>query len=242
MRALTYTLIALTWIASSFAFDLNAAFLPEAQGTAVLLTSPNFLADLLGHLAVTFLRVLFGCGVAVVIGLPLGLMLASNDRLRYLVEPLLDFMRGVPISMLFPLFIVFVGFGELSRSLIVVTLALPILTTSVLLSALPNSDNIERLSYFSLRQSQLTPLTRFRIMIWEALPGTMTGLRLSLSLGLVVVIVTEMFFSANSGIGWLAFRAYERFAIDEMFFLIFVAGLASIGLNIAVARLDHALK
>lgn len=235
MPILVLISIIILWIASSFLFDLNSVFLPDARGVGMLLVSPDFLVSLTYHLAVTFFRVLAGCALATLIGLPLGLVLAANTQLRRAVEPFLDFLRGVPISMLFPLFIVFVGFGELSRSLIVVTLAVPIVTTSVLISALPNADNAERISYFSLRRSLLPERTKFRLAISEALPGIVTGLRLSLSLGLVVVIVTEMFFSASSGIGWLAFRSYERFAIDEMYLLIFIAGIASIGLNIAVS-------
>jgi len=198
----------------------------------------DFVFTAFSNLWITFLRVLTGTFFAAVIGVPLGLFLANNKLARGFIEPILDFIRGVPISMLFPLFIVFAGFGEFSRTLIVVTLALPIISTSVLMAAIPNSNNQERVDYFSLRANLLSIDTKMRNLLWEALPGILTGLKLSLSLGLVIVIVTEMFFVATSGIGWLAFRAYEQFAIDKMYIYIFIAGFCSLGFNWLLERIS----
>lgn len=238
MRYLAFISILLVWVIFSILRPLNEAFLPDAEGVCNLLINIDFLTDTLKNLAVTFSRVLFGTFLAASIGIPLGLLLAKNLTSRRLIEPVLDFLRGVPISMMFPLFIVFVGFGELSRNLIVLTLALPIISTSVLVSALPNPNNQERIDYFNLRKNLLSFDSKLRNALWDALPGIITGLKLSLSLGLVIVIVTEMFFVATSGIGWLAFRAYEQFAIDKMYIYIFIAGFSSIGMNWALEKVS----
>ncbi|MFU7529311.1 ABC transporter permease [Qipengyuania sp. ASV99] len=237
MRTLIYSIIALAWLVASYFANLNDFFLPDAIGLLAAIFTTSLIPDTLGHIGITFGRVLLGSMIAVLVGLPLGLWMAKSDPVRELLEPIFDFMRGIPVAMLFPLFIVFVGFGELSRALIVVTLSLPIIIISVMVASRPNSDNEERLAYFRLRQQLLSRKTKVRMMLWEALPGVITGLRIALSLGLVVVIVTEMFFVASSGIGWLAYRAYEGFQIDALYFYILIAGLISIAVNIVINRI-----
>lgn len=238
MRYLALLIFLIIWGLASFNLSLNTMFLPDLKGVVSLLTDMDFVIIAFSNLWITFLRVLIGTFLAAVIGIPLGLFLANNRLARGFIEPMLDFIRGVPISMLFPLFIVFAGFGEFSRALIVVTLALPIISTSVLMAAIPNPNNQERVDYFSLRANLLSFDTKIRNLLWEALPGILTGLKLSLSLGLVIVIVTEMFFVATSGIGWLAFSAYEQFAIDKMYIYIFIAGFCSLGLNWVLERIS----
>jgi len=238
LRYLALLFLLFIWGIASFNLPLNTIFLPDFKGVVSLLTDMDFVFTAFSNLWITFLRVLTGTFFAAVIGVPLGLFLANNKLARGFIEPILDFIRGVPISMLFPLFIVFAGFGEFSRTLIVVTLALPIISTSVLMAAIPNSNNQERVDYFSLRANLLSIDTKMRNLLWEALPGILTGLKLSLSLGLVIVIVTEMFFVATSGIGWLAFRAYEQFAIDKMYIYIFIAGFCSLGFNWLLERIS----
>ncbi len=237
MRTLIYFGVGLVWLFASYLTNLNDYFLPDAMGLLKTIFTTALIPDTLMHIGITFSRVLLGSLIAVLAGLPLGLWMSKSDATREVLEPVFDFMRGIPVAMLFPLFIVFVGFGELSRALIVVTLSLPIIIISVMVASRPNSDNEERLAYFKLRQELISRKTRIRMMLWEALPGVITGLRIAFSLGLVVVIVTEMFFVASSGIGWLAYRAYEGFQIDALYFYIFIAGLISITINIAINRI-----
>jgi ABC-type nitrate/sulfonate/bicarbonate transport system permease component len=222
------------WVIIGFILPLNLYFLPDADNMVRLLLQPDFLAQLLFHLSITFVRVVVGVIAALIIGLPLGILMARRSGVRELAEPAIDFVRGIPIAMLFPLFIIFVGLGEASRLAIVITLAMPIVALSVYISSRPNDDNAERLAYFGLRQPLLARATRVKMMLWEALPGVVTSVRLAISLGLVVVIVTEMYFVASSGIGWKAFRAYERFRLDELYVYVFVVGIVSSFLNRAV--------
>ncbi len=238
MRALIYSTIVTVWLVASYLANLNDFFLPDAIGLLTAIFTTALIPDTLQHIGITFGRVLLGSIIAVLFGLPIGLWMSKSDPVREVLEPIFDFMRGIPVAMLFPLFIVFVGFGELSRALIVVTLSLPIMVLSVMVAARPNADNSERLAYFRLRGNALSRKTKVRIMLWEAFSGVVTGLRIALSLGLVVVIVTEMFFVASSGIGWVAYKAYESFAIDELYFYILVAGLISIALNRAISKVD----
>jgi NitT/TauT family transport system permease protein len=237
MPRLVLLFVILFWIAASFLFPLNRFFLPNAVSLVGTVLNTSFLLDLLMNLSITFIRVGAGTVIALLVAIPLGILMAKNAAARSLAEPVIDFVRGIPIAMLFPIFIFFVGLGELSRILMVITLAFPIVALSVYLSARPNEDNSERIAYFNLRKGLLSRETLLRMVIWEALPGVLTGTRLAISLGLVVVIVTEMYFVASSGIGWRAFRAYENFQIDSLYFYIFIVGLSSMLVNRFISRL-----
>lgn len=224
-------LLGIFWITASRTLQLNHHFLPELMGVASIVANPETLQQILHHTLITVMRVLWGVGLAFIIGVPLGLLLAAYKNLKVICEPFLDFIRGIPIAMLFPLTIVFFGLGETSRTALVLFLAIPILSTSVMIAAEPNSDNEERKHYFYIHKARLSFTNRTLLIIWDALPGIISGSRISLSLGLVVIIVTEMFFVSDGGIGWMTFRAYEVFNIDLMYTLIAVAGLVSLGFN-----------
>ena len=228
-----------TWIVASYFFELNRLFLPESGSFFNELLGLVSSGDLLGHLSITFVRVITGVGLACVIGVPMGLLLGRNKLARKELTPTIEFLRGIPTSMLFPLFIVLFGLGELSKVLIAFYLAAPVIIINTMIGALPRQAGQGREDYIAIHSDKISLRQKVMSVLWEASPSIIGGVKIAISLGLVVIIVTEMFFVASSGIGWAAFRAYEAFDIDKMYIYIISAGAVGVILNTAFDRLAH---
>ena len=230
-------LLLISWFIVSLLIDLNQYFLPDALGFFPKLWLIIQDGTLFAHLFITFWRVLAGVLIAVLFGIPLGLLMGRSKLLKKELGPIIEFIRGIPTSMLFPLFIVLFGLGEVSKVLIAVYLAAPIVIVSAMIGASPRQEHQGRDDYIQVHSSRISWTQKVYAIVWQSLPNIVAGLKVAISLGLVVIIVTEMFFVASSGIGWAAFRAYEAFNIDLMYIYIISSGILAITLNLLMDRL-----
>jgi NitT/TauT family transport system permease protein len=73
---------------------------------------------------------------------------------------------------------------------------------------------------------------RFRyVVVWEALPQTLVGMRISVSLALIVVIVSEMFIGGQKGLGERVFEAYSSNLTTDLYAVLIVTGLLGFAMN-----------
>jgi ABC-type nitrate/sulfonate/bicarbonate transport system permease component len=229
----------LVWMLLSALFDLHSMLLPDMKGTltaaANLLLSQVFLKNM----AITFLRFLPGTLLSAAIGVPVGITLASSKLLRTLFGPLLDFLRGVPAAILFPVVIILFGIGETARVVLTLYVSLPILVASALSGSIERPENSGRRQYLALHRGQISPWHQWLCLLWDALPSIFSGLKIALSLSLVVIIISEMFFVGGTGVGWFAWDQYQAFRLDQMYGTILIIGTMSLLLN---STLDFAIN
>ncbi len=141
------------------------------------------------------LGVVFGVAIATAVGLVAGLTRWGD----VLLDPPMQMVRTIPLYGVVPLFIVWFGIGELTKViLIALGVAIPLYVN--LTAALRSIDPDLREAVASLH---LTPFERLRHLILPgALPGALVGLRLSLAVAWLVLIVSETI-NASSGIGYI---------------------------------------
>lgn len=227
----------IVWILVSLLFDLNASFLPTPQGMFREIASPEFLLASLKHIGITLIRtgasVMIGAGL----GIPLGLLMAQFTWAKRLLLPPVDFLRSIPTSLLFPVFIVFVGVGELSKVSIALYATLPVFAISAFAGAKPRSETSGRYAYLRVHAMTISNWHVLVSRLWDAIPSLIGGIRLAVSIAIVLVIVTEMFFVSSSGVGWAAYQAYLNFDIEKMYFYIGVIGLIGYAFNTMMDRL-----
>jgi sulfonate transport system permease protein len=145
------------------------------------------------------LGVLFGVALAVGLGLVAGLS-AWGDAL---VDPPMQMLRMVPLYGVVPLFIVWFGIGESTKViLIALGAAIPLYVTLTAALRGIDPDLHEVADSLRLRRGQ-----RLRhLVVPAALPGALNGLRLSLAVAWLVLIVAETI-NADSGIGFIVNNA-----------------------------------
>jgi len=229
----------LLWVVISLFVNLGAYFLPTPLGVGKALWMHVLDGSLLANLSMTLGRVLSSVVIAAVVGIPVGVLAGTSRRVRHLVMPVVEFARGIPTSMLFPVFIVLVGFGESAKIAIALYGTIPVFIVSAFVGVVPRPEVLGRREYLMLHKDQISRANRAMCLLWEAVPSLVSGTKLALSLALVLVIVTEMFFVADAGAGWAAYQAYNAFAFDEMYAYVFVIGLVGLTANVC---LDWAVR
>nr|VFJ91808.1 MAG: NitT/TauT family transport system permease protein [Candidatus Kentron sp. LFY] len=223
--------ITIIWIGAGMATDLNRIFLPDAVEFFEALFHEIGSGRLLENILATFARVFSGLVIGLLIGFPLGILLGISGTARKEIMPLIEFFRGIPTSMLFPVFIVIFGIGELSKTVIIASTTFPIILINTVVGCMPRPETRDRRDYLSVHARHLPRSTRMLVTIWDALPPIIAGLKVAISISLVLTIVTEMFFVASSGVGWAAHQAYLGFDLELMYCYVIVVGMIGLGLN-----------
>lgn len=225
-------ILLLLWGLVSVAFPLSNLLLPDIFGVFSALGSLLVSGELVHHLSKTLYRIIGGVSISILVGVPVGLILSISGRAGRIMMPILDFFRSIPIAMLFPAFIILFGIGEAARTLMVLYLGLPIMIASVYIGALERSEVKERRQYLKVHQKQIKPIIRWLSLLWDALPAVVSGTKFTISVGIVVIVVSEMFFVSSAGLGWAAYQSYNAFRISEMYAYVLVAGLLGYIVNL----------
>ena len=196
-----------------------------------LLTEGHFLAQFLDS-AVLFLS---GMVLALVIGMPLGLVLARMPRVRVAFEPYIMIIYATPMVALIPFILSLMGFGFAPKVLVVFLFAVfPILYNTVegARSIKPELIEVAR----SFRSSEWA-LWR-EVMLPYTLPFTMTGVRQAIGRGLVGMVAAEFFLSAT-GLGGLIMTASQNFDTGAVFGIILIIGLIGVALTRAGQAIEN---
>lgn len=190
--------------------------------------------------SLTLMRALAGCTIACVIGIPLGLAMGFSDKFYEALEIPVEFFRSIPATALFPAFMLLFGIGDISKIALAGYAAGLTLTLNSMYGVHVGKDLRRR----AAQTLGISGFTLFRKIVFpEALPHISAGLRIALSLSLVVVIVSEMFVGSSTGLGKRIIDAQQVYKTDEMCAAILTTGALGFALNrIALAaerRLLH---
>jgi NitT/TauT family transport system permease protein len=183
-----------------------------------------------GELGAQFLNsaVLFLTGVtlAILVGMPAGMLLARVRGLRVAVEPYIMILYATPMVALIPFILSMMGFGFVPKVLVVFLFAVfPVLYNTIegARSIKPELIEVAR----SYRSSEWA-LWR-EVMVPYTLPFTMTGVRQAIGRGLVGMVAAE-FFLSSTGLGQLIMTASQDFDTAGVFAIILIIGLLGVGL------------
>lgn len=184
--------------------------------------------DISWDLLVTVTRIFFGLGLAIAIGLPVGLILGYYRKLYDSLEFLIDFLRSIPPPLLFPLFLLMFGIGNLSKVFPVIFAG----SFYILINTMYGVRNIKKLRVESAKVLGISKLGLFwKIILPEAMPHILTGIRITISIALILVIVFEMFVGTNFGLGQRIVDAQLVYEIPLMYALIVLTGVLGYTLN-----------
>ncbi len=205
----------------------SAAFMVPFSETVVrlwqLITRGEFITQFLDSTQL----VLSGFALALIVGGPLGLLLARVRVLRIGIEPYLMILYATPLVALIPFILSLMGFGFGPKVLVVFLFAVfPVLYNTVEGARSIKPELIEvaksyRSSEWSLWREVMLPYT---------LPYIMTGVRQAIGRALVGMIAAE-FFLSSTGLGQLIMGASQDFDTAGVFASILVIGLIGVGLT-----------
>ncbi|MBI4320794.1 MAG: ABC transporter permease [Chloroflexi bacterium] len=183
--------------------------------------------EIISNVIPSLQRLAFGYIIAVILGVVIGLFMGYFREVFNLLEPLTEILRPIPSPAYIPVVILFLGIDdEMKVFMIVFASFFPILlnTYSGVRAVDPVQVNTART--FGLSSWKIVR----QIVIPAASPYIITGMRISLAISLILVVISEMV-AANSGIGFFILNAQRSFRVKEMYAGIIALAIIGYSLN-----------
>ncbi|MEU7618472.1 ABC transporter permease [Micromonospora rifamycinica] len=192
---------------------------------------PAFTGDVLPSLS----RLGFGLAASIVLGTAAGTVIGLTRWLRELLEPLLEFLRAIPPPVLIPVMMLLLGITDTMKVVVIVSGAVwPILLNTI--EGVRSTDSV------------MTETARsFRVTWWERLwflvlpaasPRIMAGVRQALSVGLILMVISEMF-ASSAGLGYRIAYFQRNYLVAEMWSGILLLGLVGVLLAVAFGLVER---
>jgi NitT/TauT family transport system permease protein len=173
------------------------------------------------HAAMTLYRVLYGFGLAVAVGLPLGVLMGRFRPVENFVLPLASALMPIPSLAWIPVFILWFGLGNTVTVLIVFYAAL----FPMLLNTWTGVRSVNPIWLRSAGAMGANEHALFwKVIIPGASPFIIAGLRQSFLRSWIAVIGAEMLAASDWGLGWVIFDAKEYLDTDVMLASLMVIG------------------
>jgi NitT/TauT family transport system permease protein len=186
------------------------------------------------HIEASGAAFVLGGGLAMLIGIPLGLAAGWYRRLNYAVDPFLVSLNATPQVVFIPLIIIWVGTGLFAKVIIIAMITVIPLAMSALAAVKTTDTRLLKVS----RSFGSSDWRRFRdIILPGAVPFILAGLRLGVGRGMVGIVVGEIY-ASTAGIGYLINVSGASFQTDRVFVGIFVIAVVGLLLTGAIHQVE----
>ena len=216
--ALPLVLVTVWWVSSDGSEDV---YWPPLR--TVLETFPDVWTGerWRGDVLPSVLRLTAGYALAAVAGVALGTLIGSYRRVRAVCEPVLEFLRAVPPPVLVPVIMLFAGIGDTMKIVVIACGCV----WPVLLNTVEGVRAVDAVMSETARSYGVTGAARLKdVVLPSASPQIFAGLRQALSIGIILMVISEMF-AASNGLGFTVVQFQRSFAIPDMWTGILVLGL-----------------
>jgi NitT/TauT family transport system permease protein len=199
VRYLPILILALAWEAAARLGLVSSLALPPLSGVAAAWIELIRDGELLSNGLTSIYRGGAGLALAVVIGGGLGVAMASSRVVDTLLAPLVEVFYPLPKSALIPVTVLWLGFGDGSKILLIF-LGCMIPVTIGAYNGARGSDRVLLWSARSMGASRLRAL--WDVVVPSALPETLNGIRTALALSFILLVSSELI-AAQQGFGYL---------------------------------------
>lgn len=176
-----------------------------------------------------------GLAIAIVVGIGVGVFLGLNRMLNRAVHPLLEFARAVPGIAIVPIALFIFGIGSPMKIAVIAFGAL----WPILLSTIDGIRSVDPLVLDVSRTMRLRRGLHLRQVVFpSALPQIMAGLRISISLGIILILASE-YFASTEGIGYIELQAARQYQLAVMWAALLLLGILGYLVNLAFRVVEH---
>lgn len=216
--ALPALLIALWWVWTRGGSSFWVPSPPDLARTFVeVWVGDRFVDDVLPSVT----RLAVGVLAAIVLGVALGVAIGLNRWLRRTTEPVFELFRAIPPPVLVPILMVLVGVNSTMQVAVIISGCV----WPVLLNTIEGVRATDSVLSDTARAYGLRGAARLRrLTLPAASPAIMAGVRQCLSLGLILMVISEMF-ASSSGLGFTIVQFQRSFSVPEMWSGILLLGL-----------------
>jgi ABC-type nitrate/sulfonate/bicarbonate transport system permease component len=206
---------------------LNANLVPPPSVVAGVAAGMLQTGELFLHIGISLRRILVGFLSGSALGIAIGLAAARSQLVWDALRPLLAVCSAVPPIALIPLAMLWFGIDEPARLFLIVYLAAVLMVPATV-------SGVRSIPAIRLRAAESLGARRahvyLRVMLPDALPFVLSGLRITLGFCFMVVVAAEMI-GATSGIGYLIMQSRYFALTTKMFVGILVLGVLGLGFD-----------
>jgi NitT/TauT family transport system permease protein len=215
----------------------NPLFLAAPSEIAVAIYNLGRGGQLWHHASVSAAEFAIGYVLASVLGIALGLAMASSTTAKQALQPWVSGLYATPTIALAPLFILWLGIGIWSKVIVVVTLVLFPVAINTEAGLRTTSERLVEM----LRSFGATPRQIFmKVSLPSAVPFILAGLKLGIGRGLIGVVVAELF-GSRAGLGNLISQSADAFNMPDLFAGVAILAIAGIVMTAGFGRLEQRL-
>lgn len=186
------------------------------------------------HILASMYRCFSGFAVAVVTGVPIGLVLGYYPRLGRIANPVLAFVRPIPPIAYIPLAVLYFGIGNTSKIILIFFGAFLFIVLNTQSAVATVSDLLLRAG----RNQGLTEAQLLRhVVLPGAMPGILTGVRTGFAISWALVVAAELI-AANSGLGFMIEQGGEFFKLGVVYVGIVLIGIIGMLVDALIVRLQ----
>lgn len=175
----------------------------------------------------SLLRLFVGYSIAMVLAIVIGIPLGLYELPRRATAPIVEFFRAIPSPALIPFAIAAIGVGWGMKIFVIAFVCV----WPALLSTIDGVRGIEPTMNETARMYRISGLQKLLYVVLPgAMPQILAGMRTSLSLALILMVISEMV-ASTEGIGFFVLQSQRSFAIPEMWSGILLLGILGYALN-----------
>ena len=230
-------LLLIVWEIAARLHVIDVRFFPAPSSVIATMIEMLRSGELITNTLVSLRRLALGAVIGGVPALILGIAMGLNRWVRAALDPIVAATYPIPKSAILPLALLIFGLGEGSKIFMVaIGVFFPVIinsTTGVL--------EINRIYLDVGRNYKASRWNTFwTIALPGALPVIMTGFKLGIGIGLILIAIAEMI-GAKSGLGFMIWTAWETFSVEQMYVGLFTIAIIGFVLTILLNELERVI-
>ncbi|HQT86543.1 MAG: taurine transporter subunit [Acidiphilium sp. 37-64-53] len=180
-------------------------------------------------------RIAVGFVAAILIGVPIGLLMARNDVIFRMIDPFLQFARPVPPLAYIPLLVVWFGIGELPKVLLILFGTIPV----IIIGTISGVKTTPALRISVAKTLGATEGQIFRhVILPSALPEIFTAMRVGIGVAWTCLVAAELI-AADQGLGWLVQYAGQALQVSIVIVGIIVIGILGYAMELVIRLIER---
>ncbi|MFK5894840.1 MAG: ABC transporter permease [Pseudomonadota bacterium] len=233
LSIISFSLLIFLWAIITYIGNFSEQILPNPL--LVLASGIELFNNgtLLKHVVASLYRVTMGFYLAVILGIPLGIVLGRMPFVGQLINPIIQFLRPISPLAWIPLAMLWFGIGDKPAIfLIFLSSFFPLVVATTMAVSRINPVYFHVAANFNFSQQEIIK----KIIIPAILPEVLTALRLTIAIAWLVVVAAEMI-AVQSGLGYLILDARNSLRMDIVMVGMIVIGMIGVFLDLIMLRL-----